>query len=101
MHSEIYRGLEMRFSLGHRNFEAKTSTSPLTLAITTTSTFEQHRRHGSSSSEVLPLLQEQAVPQVSLQPWCTRPEDSHLRSRPQACQRRRVPVLRPPGLQRV
>jgi len=35
--------------------------------------------------QVLPLLQEQAVPQVSVQPRCPGPKDPYLRPWPQAC----------------
>lgn len=31
-------------------------------------------RNGSPSRPLLPLLQEQAVPQVEVQPWCPRPQ---------------------------
>merc|ERR1712025_1276430 len=42
---------------------------------TTPTTHQQYRQDGSPSRPLLPLLQEQAVPQVALQPWCPRPQD--------------------------
>lgn len=51
--------------------------------------------------EMLTTIVSLAVPQVAVQPWCSRLEDPDLRSRPQARDRRRLPSLHPPRLQRV
>merc|ERR1712029_172715 len=59
------------------------------------------RHNGPPSRPLLPLLQEQALPQEQVQPWCTRCQDQDLRPRSQEGQRRRLPALRPPRLQRV
>lgn len=42
-----------------------------------------------------------ALSKIAFQPWCPRPQDSHLRSGPKACQCRRIPPLRPHGFERV
>jgi hypothetical protein len=36
----------------------------------------QRKTHGSSSRSLLPLLQEQAVPQIEVQSWCPRPQSA-------------------------
>merc|ERR1719376_1379276 len=41
------------------------------------------RQNGSSSGKMLPVLQEQALPQVSVLPWCARSQDQDLRLGPQ------------------
>lgn len=42
-----------------------------------------------------------ALSEIAFQPWCSRPQDSHLRSGPKACQCRRVPPLRAHGFERI
>lgn len=43
-----------------------------------------HLKRSAVLTSVSPL----AVPQVAVQPWCPRPQDSYLRPGPQACYRR-------------
>ena len=37
-------------------------------------TIELQNQDGTPTCPLLPLLQEQAVPQVQVQPWCPRPQ---------------------------
>merc|ERR1711902_419342 len=58
-------------------------------------------QNGSPSCAVLSLLQKQALPQVSVLPWCPRPQDQDLRFGQEEGRRRRVPSVRPSRLRRI